>query len=206
MINHSSASAIPSRPRPYGISAAALLVSWLIVPAAGGSVLAAGRPPRPSQSYGEGKVFKPEFKDLVHHADLIVVGRVSQIGGIPHPGPSRKRPGSRKYAYWEDSFALLQIEQVVKGKAPGGTVRVAFHSDLEGDKTNYQAGKKYIAFLLRPTKYPDSYTTAHFHFGQYRINDQGKAERVADPSEISKPTSTVIDSVRKAMGTPGKES
>jgi len=206
VINPSAARALPSRRRPYEATAAALLGLSLFIVPAGGSVLAAGRPPKPAQSYGAGKVFKPEFKDLVRHADLIVVGRVSQIGGIPHPGPSRKRPGSRKYAYWEDSYALLHIEQVVKGKAPGGTVRVAFHSDLEGDKTNYQAGKKYIAFLLRPTKYPDSYTTAHFHYGQYRINDQGKAERVADPSEISKPSSTVIESVRKAMGPPGKES
>ncbi|HEV8336343.1 MAG TPA: hypothetical protein VGR67_08020 [Candidatus Polarisedimenticolia bacterium] len=207
MINPPSAGAIPSRRRPYETITAALLgLCSFLVTAAAGPALAAGRPPKPAQSYGAGKVFKPEFKDLVRHADLIVVGRVSQIGGIPHPGPSRQRPGSRKYAYWEDSYALLEIEQVVKGKAPGRTVRVAFHSDLEGDKTNYQAGKKYIAFLLRPTKYPDSYTTAHFHYGQYRINDQGKAERVADPSEISKPSSTVIDSVRQAMGSAGKGS
>jgi hypothetical protein len=205
VINLPSARAIPSRRRHEAIAAALLGLAFVLT-AAGGPVVAAGRPPRPAQSYGAGKVFKPEFKDLVSHADLIVVGRVSQIGGIPHPGPSRQRPGSRKYAYWEDSFALLQIEQVVKGKAPGRSVRVAFHSDLEGDKTNYQAGKRYIAFLLRPTKYPDSYTTAHFHYGEYRINDQGKAERVADPSEISKPSSTVIDSVRKAMGSAGKGS
>ena len=33
---------------------------------------------------------------------------------------------------------------------------------------------------------------------------QGKAERVADSSEISKPAGTVIDNIRKAMGPPGK--
>lgn len=161
-------------------------------------------PSRTSPTYGSGNVLKPKFEDLVARADLILVGKVTQIGGIPHAGPSKQRPASRKYTYWEDSYALLQVEEIIKGKAPRPTVKVAFHSDLEGDRTRYQAGKKYIVFLLKPSKYPDAYTTAHFHYGQYRINDAGKAERVADSSEISKPAGTVIDNIRKAMGPPGK--
>ncbi len=163
------------------------------------------RPPRTSSStYGSGKVLKPQFEDLVRRADIILVGKVIQIGGIPHAGPSKRRPASRKYTYWEDSYALLEVEEILKGKAQKSTVKVAFHSDLEGDLTRYQAGKRYIAFLLKPSKYPDAYTTAHFHYGQYRINNEGKAERVADPSEISKPVGTVIENIRKAMGPPGK--
>jgi len=158
--------------------------------------------PRASRSWGEGKIFKPSFEDLVRHADLIVLGKVVQIGGIPHTGPSRSRPGSKGYTFWEDSFAILRIERTLKGKAARATVKVAFHSDLEGDLTKYQAGKIYLAFLLRPGKYPDSYTTAHFHFGEYRINDEGKAERVADPSEISKPTSVVLARIEEVLHPP----
>ena len=132
------------------------------------------------------------------------MGKVVQIGGIPHAGPSKKRPSSKKYTYWEDSFAILAVEETLKGKVSGARVKVAYHSDLEGDKTRYQAGKKYIAFLTKPTKYPDAYTTAHFHFGEYLINDQGKAERVADTSEISKPAEVVIERIRKALPPPGK--
>ena len=192
---------VPDRPRSV-----ALWVLVALLGSAAGAPLAAKpeSPPRSSPFYGSGKVLKPKFEDLVRRADLIVVGKVIQIGGIAHAGPSKHRPGSRKYTYWEDSYALLRVEEIVKGKAEKSTVKVAFHSDLEGDRTSYQAGKKYIVFLLKPSKYPDAYTTAHFHYGQYRINDEGKAEKVADPSEISKPAGTVIDNIRKAMGPPGK--
>jgi hypothetical protein len=160
-------------------------------------------PPKISQAYGSGKVLKPEFNDLVRHADLIVVGKITKIGDISHPGPSKNRPSSKKYTYWESNYALLQVEETIKGKPPKSEVKVAFHSDLEEDKTNYQAGKKYIAFLTHPAKYPDSYTTTHFHYGEYKINDQGKAERVGDFSEISKPSGEVIENIRKAMGPQG---
>jgi hypothetical protein len=161
--------------------------------------------PRGSVGYGAGKVVKPEFEDLVRKADLIVMGRVIQIGGIPHPGPSRNRPRSKRYTYWEDSYAIIEIERCLKGKAPA-RIKVAYHSDLEGDKTVYQAGRHYIAFLLRPGKYPDSFTTAGFHFGQFRINDQGRAERVNDPSEISKPVDTVIDRIHQVLQPPAGKS
>ena len=39
-----------------------------------------------------------------------------------------------------------------------------------------------------------------YSFGEYRINDQGKAERVNDPSEISKPVPVLVDNIHKAMG------
>lgn len=192
------------RPRPRAVLLL-VLASLLLAPTGGRLTARPEKPPKSSQSYGSGKVFKPEFKDLVRHADLIVVGRVVQIGGIPHAGPSRNRASSKKYTYWEDSFAMLEVEETLKGKkVKGARVKVAYHSDLEGDKTRYQAGKKYIAFLTRPTKYPDAYTTAHFHYGEYLINDQGKAERVADSSEISKPAEVVIENIRKALPPPGK--
>ena len=176
-----------------------LLASALLLLAATAPLGAAPeKVPRGSVGYGAGKVAKPEFDDLVHKSDLIVVGRVLQIGGIPHPGPSRNRPRSKRYTYWEDSYAIIQVEQTLKGQAPA-KVRVAFHSDMEGDKTVYQAGKRYIAFLQRPGKYPDSFTTAGFHFGQFKINEQGKAERVNDPSEISKPVDTVVDKIRQSL-------
>ncbi len=180
------------------------LASLVLAATPGGTAVASERPPKASQAYGSGKVLKPDFDQLVRDANLIVLGKVTQIGGISHPGPSKNRPSSRKYTYWEVSYALIQVEETIKGKAPHSQLKVAFHSDLEGDKTNYQAGKKYIAFLLNPGKYPDAYTTAHFHFGEYRINEEGKAERVADPSEISKPTEVVIENIHKAMGPPGK--
>ena len=182
-----------------------LPVLGLLALFAGPAAAVPERVPRASQSYGEGKILKPDFPDLVKRADLILLGRVIRIGGIPHPGPSKGRPRSRRFTFWEDSFAVLEIEQTVKGKAPGATVKVAFHSDLEGDKTNYQAGKRYVAFLLKPNKYPDAYTTAHFHYGEFRINEQGKAERVADPSEMSKPTAVILENIHKAMGPSGKK-
>lgn len=191
--------------RPLSRSAALLALAALIGAASGGPAGSAPeQPPKAAQSVGSGTVLKPKFEDLVRHADLIVTAKVIEIGGIPHPGPSKQRPSSKKYTYWEDSYAVLQVEETIKGAAGKSTVKVAFHSDLEGDRTNYQAGKKYIAFLLKPTKYPGIYTTAHFHYGEYRINDQGKAERVADTSEISKPADVVIENIRKAMGLPGK--
>jgi len=191
----------PYRPRSVAIG---VLVA-LLGSAAGAPLPAKPEtPPRSSTTYGSGKVLKPKFEDLVRRADLIVLGKVIQIGGIAHPGPSKNRPASRKFTYWEDSYALLQVEEIIKGKAKKSTIKVAYHSDLEGDLTRYQAGKKYIVFLSRPSKYPDAYTTAYFHYGQYKINDEGKAEKVADPSEISKPVGTVIDNIRKAMGPPGK--
>lgn len=167
-------------------------------------VEAAGRASASSQGWGEGKVFKPKFEDLVRHADLILLGRVVQVGRIGHPGPSKSRPRSKRFAFWEDRFAVLRLEDTLKGKAPRDTVKIAYHSDLEGDRTAYQAGKRYLVFLLNPSKYPDSYTTAHFHFGEYRINDQGKAERVADSSEISKPIDVVVENVRKTLGRRGR--
>jgi hypothetical protein len=190
----------PRRARPLLLLAGACL---LLLPDPG-LFARPEHPPKTSQSYGSGKVLKPEFNDLVHHADIIATGKVTEVGSIPHAGPSMKRPSSRKYTYWESSYALLRVEETIKGKAPGSTVKVAFHSDLEGDKTNYQAGKKYIVFLTNPAKYPDAYTTSHFHYGEYKINEQGKAERVADDSEISKPAEVVIENIRKAMGPPGK--
>lgn len=160
--------------------------------------------PPGSQGYGSGKVLKPDFDELVRHSHLIVLGKVIRVGKIDHPGPVKGRSASRKYAYWEDRFAILEIEKTIKGNASRRTIRIAFHSDLEGDKTDYQSGRQYLTFLIRPTKYPDAYTTAHFHYGEYRINDQGKAERVADPSEISKPPGQIIENIRKAMNPPGK--
>lgn len=192
------------RPRPRG-AALLVLASLLLAPAGGRLAARPERPPKSTQSYGSGKVFKPEFNDLVRHADVIVVGKVVQIGGIPHAGPSKNRASSKKYTYWEDSFAMLEVEETLKGKIKGARVKVAYHSDLEGDKTRYQSGKKYIAFLTRPSKYPDAYTTAHFHFGEYLINERGKAERVADSSEISKPAEVVIENVRKALAPHGKD-
>jgi hypothetical protein len=180
------------------------LACLLLSPAGGGPAGMPEHPPKSSQAYGSGKILKPEFDDLVKHADLIVLGKITQIGAISHPGPSKSRPASRKYTYWESSFALLNVEETIKGKAPKSTLKVAFHSDLEDDKTNYQTGKKYIAFLSIPTKYPDSYTTTHFHYGEYKINDQGKAERVGDFSEISKPAEVLIENIRKSLGPPGK--
>jgi hypothetical protein len=159
-------------------------------------------PPRGSIGYGAGKVTKPEFKDLVAGADLIVMGRIVQVGGISHTGPSGKQPRSKKYTYWESSYAVLQIEDTLKGKAPGAKVKIAYKSDLEGDLTHYQSGKSYVVFLMNPKKFPDAYTTAAYHFGEYRINDQGKAERVNDPSEISKPVPQLVENIRKALGKP----
>ena len=194
---------IPVRPRRRRAALVALIALLWAAPG-GPAGSAPEQPPKSAQSVGSGMVLKPKFEDLVRHADLIVTGKVIEIGGIPHPGPSKQRPSSRKYTYWEDSYAVLQVEETIKGRAGKPTLKVAFHSDLEGDRTDYQAGKKYIAFLLKPSKYPGIYTTAHFHYGEYRINDQGKAERVADPSEISKPAAVVIENIRKAMGQPGK--
>jgi hypothetical protein len=183
------------------VLAAACVAAALL---AGARVARAGpeRPPKSPDVYGSGKVHKPEFKDLVRRSDLIVVGRVVQVGRIPRPGPQKNRPKTKRYAYWEDRFAVLEIQETVKGSTPKGRVKIAFHSDLEGDKTDYQAGRQYVAFLIRPGKYPDAYTTAHFHYGQYRVNDQGKAERVADPSEISKPTAEVVAKVRAVLRPP----
>jgi hypothetical protein len=196
----------PRAPLPPRRRIAAALAALALILSAPAGVLE-GRPehpPKAFQAYGSGKVLKPEFNDLVRHADLIVVAKVVQIGGIAHPGPSRKRPSTRKYTYWERSYAMLRVEQVVKGKTSRSTLKVAFGSDLEGDKTSYQAGKRYIVFLTRPSKYPDAFTTTHFHYGEYRINDQGNAERVGDSSEISKPPDVVLENIRKAMGPPGK--
>ena len=165
--------------------------------------MAAEKAPRGAMSYGAGKVAKPEFKDLVRQADLIVRGRVVQVGGIPHSGPSKKQPRSKRYTYWESSYAVLEIEETLKGKkARGGRVKIAYKSDLEGDLTHYQAGKSYVVFLLNPKKFPDAYTTAAYHFGEFRINDQGRAERVNDASEISKPVPVLIENIRKALGKP----
>jgi len=122
------------------------------------------------------------------------------ISPIPHAGPSRKQPKSRRYTYWESSYAILQIEETLKGRARSDKVKIAYKSDLEGDFTQYQAGKFYVVFLLNPKKFPDAYTTAAYHYGEYRINDQGKAERVHDVSEISKPVAVLIDSIRRALG------
>ncbi len=166
------------------------------------SVAAPEQVPRGGMSYGAGKVAKPEFKDLVRRADVILRGKVIQIGGIPHPGPSKQRPKSKRYTYWEDSYAILQVEDTIKGKPSGAKVRIAYHSDMEGDQTRYQAGKHYLVFLLNPGKYPDAYTTAGYHFGQYKIDEQGKAERVNDPSEMSKPVDAVIENIHKAKGNP----
>ena len=149
-------------------------------------------------SYGAGKVAKPEFKNLVRKADLIVMGKIVQIGAIPHSGPSKKQPRSKQYTYWESSFAVLQIEETLKGKA-GAKVKIAFKSDLEGDFTNYQTGKSYVVFLTNPKKFPDAYTTTAFHYGQYKINDQGRAERVHDPSEMSKPVPVLKENIREAL-------
>jgi hypothetical protein len=156
--------------------------------------------PRGSMSYGAGKVVKPEFKDLVQRSDLIVRGKVLEVGGIPHSGPSKKQPRSKRYTYWESSYAVLQVEETLKGKPSGGKIKIAYKSDMEGDLTQYQAGKSYVVFLLNPKKFPDKYTTAGYHFGEYRINDKGKAERVNDPSEISKPVPVLVDNIHKAMG------
>ena len=158
--------------------------------------------PRGAIAYGAGKVVKPEFKDLVRWADLIVKGRVVEVGAIPHPGPSRNQPRSRRYTYWESSYAVLQIDESIKGKASSSKVKIAFKSDMEGDLTNYQAGKFYVVFLLNPKKFAEAYTTAAFHYGEYRINDQGKAERVNDPSEISKPVPVLIETIRKSLEKP----
>ena len=84
----------------------------------------------------------------------------------------------------------------------GSRVKIAWKSDLEGDFTHYQAGKSYIVFLLSPKKFPDAYTTAAYHYGEYRINDQGRAERVHDPSEMSKPVPVLLDNIRKVLGKP----
>lgn len=177
--------------------AAALLAAALLV----GLVFPAPeQPPRGSIGYGAGKVVKPEFKELVQTADLIVRGKVLEVGGIPHSGPSRSQPRSKKYTYWESSYAVLQIEETLKGKPGGRKIKIAYKSDLEGDLTQYQAGKSYVVFLLNPRKFPDKYTTAAYHFGEYRINDKGKAERVNDPSEISKPVPVLVDNIHKAMG------
>jgi hypothetical protein len=162
--------------------------------------------PHGAIGYETGKVTKPEFKDLVHRASLIVKGRIVEIGPIPHSGPSAKQPRSKQYTYWESSFAILQIEETIKGRAPGSRVKIAYKSDLEGDFTQYQAGKSYVVFLLAPKKFPDAYTTASYHFGEYRINDQGRAERVNDPSEISKPVPVLIDNIRQVLAKPGAAS
>lgn len=151
-------------------------------------------------SYGAGKVAKPEFKDLVRRADLIVMGKIVEIGPIAHSGPSGKRPKSKQYTYWESSFAVIRIEETIKGKANGAKVKIAYKSDLEGDFTSYQAGKSYVVFLTNPKKFPDAYTTTAFHYGEYRINDKGRAERVHDVSEMSKPLPVLYDNIRKAMG------
>ena len=156
--------------------------------------------PRGSIGYGAGKVTKPEFKEMVRRSDLIVRGKVLEVGGIPHSGPSGKQPRSKRYTYWESSYAVLQIEETLKGKPAGRKIKIAYKSDMEGDLTQYQAGKSYVVFLLNPKKFPDKYTTAGYHFGEYRINDQGKAERVNDPSEISKPVPVLVDNIHKAMG------
>ena len=156
--------------------------------------------PRGSIGYGAGKVVKPDFKELVQKSDLIVRGKVVEVGGIPHAGPSGKQPRSKRYTYWESSFAVLQVEETLKGKPGGGRIKIAYKSDMEGDLTQYQAGKSYVVFLLNPKKFPDKYTTAGYHFGEYRINDNGKAERVNDPSEISKPVPVLVDNIHKAMG------
>jgi hypothetical protein len=161
-------------------------------------------PPKTNQAYGSGKVLKPEFDDLVRHADLIVTGKVIKIGSISHPGPSKNRPSSKRYTYWESSYAILEVESTIKGKTPKAALKVAFHSDLEEDKTNYRVGTKYIAFLSRPSKYPDAYTTTHFHYGEYTIDDQGRALRMADTADISKPSTVVIERIHKAMGSQGK--
>jgi hypothetical protein len=157
-------------------------------------------PPRGALSYGAGKVAKPEFKDLVRRADLIVMGKIVEIGPIAHSGPSGKRPKSKQYTYWESSFAVIRIEETIKGKANGAKVKIAYKSDLEGDFTSYQAGKSYVVFLTNPKKFPDAYTTTAFHYGEYRINDKGRAERVHDVSEMSKPLPVLYDNIRKAMG------
>ena len=192
-------------PSRRNAAAAVLIVAGLCAASAGSAPRAEPTAiPKPSRSYGSGKILKPEFEELVRQADLIVVGRVVQYGRIAHPGPAKNRPRSRRFTFWEDSFAVLEIGQVVKGKPAARKVKVAFHSDLEDDKTSYQAGKEYLAFLVRPNKYPDAYTTAYFHYGQYKINDQGKAERVGDPSEISKPTTVVIEKIRKVLAPPRK--
>lgn len=196
----------PSRDIARFPRSAAFGVAFILVAALGAlPVEAAGaRDSASSQGWGEGNVFKPKFEDLVRHADLILLGRVIQVGRIKQPGPSKSRPRSKRYAFWEDSFAVLRLEETLKGRAPRDTVKIAYHSDLEGDRTSYQAGKRYLVFLVNPLKYPDSYTTAHFHFGEYKINDQGKAERVADSSEMSKPIAVVVENVRKALGRPGR--
>ena len=174
----------------------------LFVLGVGGGVARPERVPRGSIGYGAGKVTKPELKELVAGADLIVVGRIVEVGGIPHSGPSRRQPRSKRYTYWESSYAVLKIEDTLKGKASGAKVKIAYKSDLEGDLTHYQSGKSYVVFLLNPRKFPDAYTTAAYHFGEYRINDQGKAERVNDPSEISKPVPQLVENIRKALGRP----
>ncbi|MCI0407088.1 MAG: hypothetical protein L0191_00775 [Acidobacteria bacterium] len=163
---------------------------------------AAEQVPRGALSYGAGKVAKPEFKDLVRRADLIVLGKIVEIGPISHSGPSKKQPKSKQYTYWESSFAVIQIEQTIKGKARGAKVKIAYKSDLEGDHTTYQAGKSYVVFLTNPKKFPDAYTTTAYHYGEFRINDQGRAERVHDSSEMSKPVPVLIDNIRKALGKP----
>jgi hypothetical protein len=163
---------------------------------------AAEQVPRGAISYGAGKVAKPEFNDLVHRADLIVLGKIVEIGPISHPGPSGKQPKSKQYTYWESSFAVIQVEKTLKGKAGGSKVKIAYKSDLEGDFTNYQAGKSYVVFLTNPKKFPDAYTTTSFHYGEFRINDQGRAERVHDTAEISKPLPVLEDNIRKALGKP----
>ena len=163
---------------------------------------AAEQVPRGAMSYGAGKVAKPEFKDLVQRADLIVQGKIVQIGPIAHSGPSGKQPKSKQYTYWESSFAVIQVEETLKGKARGAKVKIAYKSDLEGDFTTYQTGKSYVVFLTNPKKFPDAYTTTAFHYGEYRINDKGRAERVHDASEMSKPLPVLYENIRKAMGKP----
>jgi hypothetical protein len=170
---------------------------------AGSSIPRAGEQvPRGGLSYGAGKVAKPEFNDMVRRANLIVMGKIVEIGPISHSGPSKKQPKSKQYTYWESSFAVLQIEQTIKGKAGVAKVKIAYKSDLEGDFTNYQTGKSYVVFLTNPKKFPDAYTTTAYHYGEFRINDQGRAERVHDPSEMSKPVPVLIDNIRKALGKP----
>jgi len=163
---------------------------------------AAEQVPRGGISYGAGKVAKPEFKDLVRRADLIVLGKIVEIGPISHSGPSRKQPKSKQYTYWESSFAVIQIEQTIKGNARGTKVKIAYKSDLEGDFTSYQAGKSFVVFLTNPRKFPDAYTTTAFHYGEFRINDKGRAERVHDASEMSKPLPVLIDNIHLALGKP----
>lgn len=181
----------PGRGIPLIVAAALMVVPIFPAPE---------QAPRGAIGYGAGKVVKPEFKDLVQKSDLIVRGKVLEVGGIPHAGPSGKQPRSKRYTYWESSYAVLQVEETLKGKPGGGKIKIAYKSDLEGDLTQYQAGKSYVVFLLNPRKFPDKYTTAGYHFGEYRINDTGKAERVNDPSEISKPVPVLVDNIHKAMG------